>query len=215
MTAAQYTLRPLGPWLEKVTTNRKGNPFRAKWSDTLELLGSELNQLGAKNIVLQIDVQEGDLRLDGMLRANAKVGFPGVRISFESKYGPLTYATDEFVGRYYSDPPDWQINVRAIALALQALRAVDRYGVTKRGEQYTGWKALPAGQGAAASHMTDSQARIILQRWAAKHPKSTMFDSLATQARLARAMAHPDRHEGDHTYSDELLAALAVLGLDR
>ncbi len=89
--------------------------------------------------MLQIDIREQALRLDGGLRANARpVDFPGVRISFESKHGPLTYATDthEF----------WQHNVRGIALGLQALRAVDRYGVTKRGEQYTGWKALPAGQ---------------------------------------------------------------------
>jgi hypothetical protein len=40
-----------------------------------------------------------------------------------------------------------------------------------------------------------------------------MFDSLATQARQARAMAHPDRHNGDHGPSDELLAALLVLRL--
>jgi hypothetical protein len=42
---------------------------------------------------------------------------------------------------------DWQDNVRGIALGLHALRAVDRYGVTKRGEQYAGWKALSQGAG--------------------------------------------------------------------
>lgn len=39
----------------------------------------------------------------------------------------------------------WEDNLRAIALALEALRKVDRYGVTRRGEQYTGWKQLTAG----------------------------------------------------------------------
>lgn len=39
---------------------------------------------------------------------------------------------------------NWQHNVRSIALALQALRAVDRYGVTRRAEQYRGWGKLPA-----------------------------------------------------------------------
>lgn len=45
----------------------------------------------------------------------------------------LVYATDccEF----------WQHNVRSIALGLQALRAVDRYGISRRGEQYAGFKA--------------------------------------------------------------------------
>lgn len=41
--------------------------------------------------------------------------------------------------------PHWQDNVRAIALGLEALRKVDRYGIGKRGEQYVGWRALPAG----------------------------------------------------------------------
>ncbi len=45
----------------------------------------------------------------------------------------LVYATDacEF----------WQHNVRSIALGLEALRAVDRYGISRRGEQYAGFRA--------------------------------------------------------------------------
>jgi hypothetical protein len=39
----------------------------------------------------------------------------------------------------------WEHNVRAIALGLEALRAVDRHGITRRGEQYAGFKALPPG----------------------------------------------------------------------
>lgn len=50
----------------------------------------------------------------------------------------LVYATDccDF----------WQHNVRSIALGLEALRAVDRYGISRRGEQYAGFRAaLTAG----------------------------------------------------------------------
>jgi len=40
---------------------------------------------------------------------------------------------------------DWEANLRAIALSLEHLRAVDRYGVTtEEEEQYTGWLRLPA-----------------------------------------------------------------------
>lgn len=35
----------------------------------------------------------------------------------------------------------WEHNVRSIALGLQALRAVDRYGISRRGEQYAGFRA--------------------------------------------------------------------------
>jgi hypothetical protein len=112
--------------------------------DTLDLLGSEAEKLGAKLVVLQIDADETDIRRDGMLRARAKVGHPGVVVSFNSKYGPLRYATDAYEQQYSTEAPGWQANVRAVALAMQALRAVDRYGVTKRGEQYVGWRAIGA-----------------------------------------------------------------------
>lgn len=52
----------------------------------------------------------------------------------------LVYATDacQF----------WQHNVRSIALGLEALRAVDRFGISRRGEQYAGFRAaLPARAG--------------------------------------------------------------------
>lgn len=146
----RYEIRPLGTWTDPVTTDRPYCRFRAPWAKTLDLLGKETLMLGAPLVVLQVDVTEGDLRRDGMLRANAKVRFPGVRVSFESIYGPLTYATDRY--------GDWQDNIRAIALSLEALRAVDRYGVNKRGEQYTGWLALEA----AGSKTTEQQARDLI-----------------------------------------------------
>lgn len=146
----KYEIRPLSHWTDPETAaaDRRGaHIFKASWRDTLVLLGDEIERIGGKDpVVLQIDVQEGDIRLDGMLRANAKTGHPGVAISFESKFGPLRYATDAHERQYAGlGMESWQANVRAIALALAALRAVDRYGVSRRGEQYTGWKALPAG----------------------------------------------------------------------
>jgi hypothetical protein len=96
--------------------------------------------LQARQIVLQLAVAEADLRIDGLPRASARPEHPGVILAFDSKFGPLQYATDDFT--------TWQDNLRAVALSMEALRRVDRYGVSKRGEQYTGWRALPqtAGQ---------------------------------------------------------------------
>ena len=135
--------RPLNSWpLESIPPwNRRGpRTFSASWSNTLGLLDKELDKLSAQNIVIQADFTESDLRLDGMPRSTARVpSHPGIILSFESKHGPLQYATDTH--RF------WQHNVRAIALGLQALRAVDRYGITKTGEQYAGWRQLTAGSG--------------------------------------------------------------------
>lgn len=135
-----FTYRPL-QWdrpRTPVDQRRSRWPFKAGWSDTLNLLQRELGYLDARNCVLEADFREYDLRQDGMPRANARQpDFPGVRIAFDSKHGPLVYATDTH--------DFWQHNVRAIALSLEALRSVDRYGVTKRAEQYTGWKAIGSG----------------------------------------------------------------------
>jgi hypothetical protein len=80
--------------------------------------------------------QDSDLRLDGQPYANTRPRHPGVTVAFKSNHGPLKYTADKFA--------TWTENLRAIALGLEALRKVDRYGVTSRGEQYAGWKALPA-----------------------------------------------------------------------
>ena len=58
-------------------------------------------------------------------------------VAFESKHGPLKYATDVF--------DHWHANLRAIALGLEALRKVERYGITQRGEQYTGFRTWNSG----------------------------------------------------------------------
>jgi hypothetical protein len=54
----------------------------------------------------------------------------------DAENNPLSFPCD----RYH----DHEDNIRAIALSLEALRAVDRYGVTKRAEQYAGFKAIEA-----------------------------------------------------------------------
>lgn len=203
----EYEVRPLGPWLEPVRETRRGSHiFKASWSDTLTLLGRELEYLDATRIVLQLDVQAGQIRRDGMMRADAKVGFPGVRISFESRYGPLTYATDAHERQYgWSKLDGWQANVRAIALGLEALRAVDRYGVTRRGEQYQGWTAIAA----APAEMTVTEAAEFLAHWSGLSRAKVVL-SPVTAWRTAARKAHPDAG-GDADTFDRLTKARELL----
>lgn len=180
----RYQIRPLGHWRDPVTVDRRSPyTFRASWQATLDLLGYETEQLGATLVVLQVDVTEGEIRRrDGMLRANARVGHPGVVVSFESDHGPLRYATDTYDG--------WQANVRAIALALHALRAVDRYGVTRRGEQYIGWRAIAAPAGFRSA---EEAVRWMRERAAGRPFMRDLRD--ATPQELYRHLArryHPD-----------------------
>lgn len=137
------TFRPIDNWPAETPLEGRWSNFRAGYGDTLELLDRELRQLDAKNVVIQVALREDQIRLDGMPKSNAtSPTHPGVILAFDSKHGPLKYSSGAF--------HHWHDNLRAIALGLESLRRVDRYGITKRGEQYTGWKALPSGSQAEA-----------------------------------------------------------------
>jgi hypothetical protein len=182
----RYEYRPLANWTDPVTEYRPPCRFKAAWSDTLRLLGRETELLGADLVVFQVDVRAGNIRNDGMLYQRAQVEFPGVRIAFNSTHGPLTYATDRF--------DDWRDNVRGIALGLEALRKVDRYGMTRRGEQYRGWLAIEAGNG----KITSQEARALIEGYGG-----------LTAALYA---THPD-HGGDADAFHAVQEARRVLGL--
>jgi hypothetical protein len=196
----KYQIRPLSPWPGPVTASRKSSGvFQADWDSTLMLLRDEVGKLdGEYPVIIQIDVGELDLRQDGMLKTRANVGpFPGVIVSFKSRFGPLQYASDAYEQRYTGSLPGWQANIRAVALALEALRAVDRYGVSKRGEQYTGWKALPRGGSGFGSADEAEQ-------WMRKYYSSDRGDPDTAAAlplgelhRRMRRMLHPDAGGGE------------------
>ena len=199
------TFRPLSSWPGARARKREASRFDASWSDTVELLVRELRMLKAKQTIIEIDgLAERDLRLDGLPRANARPGV-GVVLSFQSTHGPLRYACDTFVAPSYRRKLEpWQHNVRAIALGLEALRKVDRYGITERGEQYRGFLALEAGDG-SSTHLTYDQAVAVLRRHAKRNADEV--SDLDRVIRLAKINAHPDRHGGDHSLYDEVLDA--------
>ncbi|GEP38856.1 hypothetical protein NPS01_25190 [Nocardioides psychrotolerans] len=204
----RYVVRPIS---DRTVFSGKHRPsqFGSSLRNTQTLLFSEVGHLKGRDLVLEVDVAERHIRNDGMLRADARPVSPAVRIAFESAHGPLTYGTDTF--------STWQDNLRAIALALEALRKVDRYGITKRGEQYAGFKALPAGREMPASHMTRERAVAILACYVNVPPEhlNLEHDSLRSTWRSARRHAHPDRHAGDQTKWDQVEQAAVVLGVDR
>ncbi len=140
--------------------------------------------------------------LDGLFRANAKLRGPGVVLAFESKHGSLSYPCDTY--------NDWQDNVRAIAPALEALRAVDRYGVTRQAEQYRGWAKLPAPPSADAAKAVEALRKalgIVLC-------VPDTADQKATFRKLVRPVCHPDRNGGDDTRWKLWTAAASALSIE-
>ena len=219
-----YTVRPISD-RTPFRGEYENSQFTAGWSDTLDVLDRELWHLDAEHVVIEVDVPERGIRVDGQMRADAKVTSPAVRLAFDSKHGPLQYATDRFVRPSWQAKgaqEDWQHNLRAIALGLEALRRVDRYGITRRGEQYTGWKALPAGAGAPiampAAMNSDEAARLLIELsgfrgTVTERHVNQVINSPEQRTQLYRQAVkklHPD-NGGDRALFDRLQEARTLL----
>jgi hypothetical protein len=156
--------RPIEQWDDPVTEWRRESPFTAGWPDTASLLRREVKMLEGPGvdslIVVQLDVPASAIRQDDGLASRAAVESPRCVVSFDSRYGPLRYACDTYVLRSNSRS-SWQSNARAIAKGLEALRAVARWGIAGRGEQYTGFAQLGSGIPMPGPMTVDEAARLL------------------------------------------------------
>lgn len=199
----EYTVRPISDRSSFYGVAHRSQ-FSAGWSSTLRILERELDWLRASRVVLEVDVPEGKIRVDGQLYANATASSTAVRVAFDTPvHGPLIYATDRFGYDNWGNTraQGWQENVRAIALGLEALRKVDRYGVTARGEQYRGFRAIGGGmsQVTALKVIHDAAGPIHAQ------------EPLPKLIRWAKANSHPDRHAGNRDLWNQVMLAITVL----
>jgi hypothetical protein len=191
------TTRPLTDRAWIGTKPRKKSQFTTTWRDTLNLLEREVYALQSRGMddpILMMDIGEGDLRIDGQVRANARPKSDAVAISFESTKGPLTFWSDRYDQTPWGNKMIlWQHNVRAIALTLEALRTVERHGATRSDEQYVGFRQLAAAP--APTPQTSVEAWVTIARLAGyTDPGAAQVDEelKARFIRLARRAAHPD-----------------------
>jgi hypothetical protein len=183
--------KPIEKWPSKPTPSwsRQSSRFKAGWQATLDLLERELNHLGAKDISIEGFFFVNDIRNDGWPKSSARPTQPGVVLSFTVKRGRMVMPCD----RYH----DWEANIRAIALTLEHLRAVERYGATsEKQEQYTGWLKLPA---AGAIDEAAEMAKILVKHACVTYAPSEVlgdqkiFDEVW---RVAVRRTHPDANPG-------------------
>jgi hypothetical protein len=134
---------PIREWPGEMTapSRRRASSFASTLSSTLKTLTREIYHLAdtakqRQSAELLVAIPAAAFRIDGRPYSNAKAEHPGVIFSMDTKHGHLSYPCDTFT--------QWEDNLRAIALALEALRKVDRYGVTSHGEQYRGFAAIEA-----------------------------------------------------------------------
>jgi hypothetical protein len=205
------TFRPIKVWPEgwrDAGRRRESSPFRAPYENTLQLLDRELEHLSARDAFLQVDASDRDVRLDGQLRADAKVEHPGVILTIDTKkLGTLTYGCDRFEGWY--SRPSWQSNLRAIALGLEALRKVERYGIAERGQQYAGYRELGSGIAVPAAMTIEEATRLLLGR---DNPNGLTADEVAAAYRSSSKIHHPDRGGDAETFRRLTAARDLLLG---
>ncbi len=95
---------------------------------------AELRRLGAQKIILSTNVP---VRGDGLPYANAREpDDPGVAVYFDYKKKPMCFACDKYVVV--------RQNLRAIALTIEAIRGIERWGSSDMMERaFKGFTALP------------------------------------------------------------------------
>lgn len=193
---------PIGEWPAGFTRDRQVSKFSASLSDTLRLLDREIWHLvdtkaQQNSAELLVAIPPGAFRIDGRPYANAKADHPGVIFSIDSRHGHLSYPCDTFTR--------WEDNLRAIALALEALRKVDRYGVTRHGEQYRGFLALEATAAPAGFATADDALS-----WLIDYTGLVNLDGSPLRPRVAlreaQRKAHPDQGGDAATFQRVSLA---------
>lgn len=143
-------------------------------------------------------------RHDGLPYSDGRVDQPGVAVWFVHHGHERVLACDA-----WSTPGE---NMRAIALTLDALRGMERWGVAEAVERaFAGFAALPAGGDTAPEQPPAPKKRpwreVIGGAWPELEPAELLVLAKARHRR-AIATAHPDAG-GDHDRAAELNAALA------
>lgn len=214
----RHVIRPLATWPEPNTQDRQsGSKFRSTWADTITLLHREAGFIGADLVVIEVVTRTGRVRVDGSIPADATVDHPGAIVSMESTRGALRFATDTYESLWTGDKlVSWQMNVRAIALTMEMLRAVDRHGATASGQQYTGFTAIESGAITTPHVMSTTEAAGVLSvaaGWAPNTigPDNPAADILRLAFRKATKAGHP-QFGGDADQWARVEEAYRVLG---
>lgn len=190
----------ISQWPGKENRDPKPSPFRSSYSQTVNLLDDELTKAAAvdNSWVLEMYVHPNDIRLDRKLRASARVDRPGVIFRFSRFTGRVMQRGDGSRFRETQDiayPCDafttWKDNLRAIALSMESLRRVERYGVFKY-DDIISRLALPSAEGKVSTR--ESAAAFMAQHSGVSRQEIMFSDTARSTAfRKAAQVLHPDR----------------------
>ncbi len=177
---------PLG-WAR--TERRRHATFRVTFSEARSRLLRELERLRARDLVISTNLET---KLDGMPYANrSEPADPGVAVYFRLEGEPRVLACDRWLAV--------RDNLRAIGLHVEAMRAMERWGVGSVEQAFRGYAALP-GRGE-----TTAGARPWREVLGLDGTAVTLEGARARFAVLARRL-HPD-NGGPRAPFEEVCAA--------
>lgn len=192
--------RPVG-W-----TPARKSPFKVTtWSAVERALGLELARIEARDVVIAIDLPNpASWNMQDKPRADAKPRSSRAIVSFKRRDGAqFVFPADGFT--------DWITNVYAIALTLERLRAIDRYGVTQGNQQYAGFLALPAPR-PGNEPTPEEAAHLIAQHSDFEEEAILKFPSVQAKAiQTAKARTHPDTTKASPAEFQAVVTAERVL----
>jgi hypothetical protein len=175
----------LPTWTRKPAAEGRAAAFKTPYTQTLENLEREIRKLDGRDVRIEAGFLPHQIRVDGWPRGGAEPAHAGVVLYF-------TTGKDEALCFPCATYSKMHHNVHAIALTLECLRSVDRYGVTLAHEQYRGFLALPAP---ADTGLTVEMAAFVFASFAAVPKDDVLGNTAAFKGayRQTAARLHPDR----------------------
>lgn len=189
----EITFKHLPKWVDEDRYDYYLNcPFKATFFKSKQLLQDELRRVDAQNVTVYTSHPPQQITRDGWPRADRQPPDPGIVLEFDK-------LTDDGHWQRLRFPCGtfklWEENLRAIALALEALRKIDRYGVVT-GAQYAGFKALPPAEEGSEGQTVEQAADFVakcagMEGMGAQVLSNPVFGDLAYKT--AAKQLHPDK----------------------
>lgn len=165
-------------------------PARSKFRETfaygIRSINRELKLLGAKDVVISTNIP---LRNDGLPYSSFKLPEDnGVAVYFTLFNNSCVFACDKW--------DKIEHNIKAILLTIEALRGIDRWGVSEMLKRsFTGFKALPASEASKAWWEV-----LNVSQYATEEEIKTAYRSLAKKY-------HPDINKINPEYFNTIQKA--------
>lgn len=194
MSETAYPLQWPVAWKRTPRQSRSIGRFENRWNATTwtidrarRELAAELERLGAEDPILSTNLR---LRLDGQPQSNqAQPSDTGVAVYFTLRGRRTVLACDRWIKVEH--------NIRAIALHVEAIRGMARWGVGNVEQAFTGYAALP-------ERASDPSWRATLQ-FDSDVPLTV--DLVESRFRSLAKTLHPDVPGGSQKLFEELLLA--------